>query len=183
MEAESPHVYHVRTRMCAYYRTHICVHITRLRTHEITDRSYPHPVSFAPHRREQRGASGPSERSIVTGRGIRIPHAQHASTHTASLVVSATGSDKCLCFRAVGISCDHPLKALFRLLLILLEGLNIHSRGTSEPLPPTTHPRGSHITVMMCMAARVLAGCFSEALWLAAREGAISFNPLESPVS
>lgn len=108
---------------------------------------------------------------------------QAATPHTASLVVSATGSDKCLCFRAVGISCDHPLKALFRLLLILLEGLNIHSRGTSEPLPPTTHPRGSHITVMMCMAARVLAGCFSEALWLAAQEGAISFNPLESPVS
>lgn len=93
---------------------------------------------------------------------------QTATPHPASLVVSVKGSDKCLCFRVVGISCDHPLNALFRLLLILLEGLNIHSRGTTEPLPPTIHPRGSHITVMMCMAARVLAGCFSETLWLAA---------------
>lgn len=76
VEAKSSHVYHVHT--------HICVHITRLRTHKITDRSYPHPVSFIPHRREQRGASGPSERSIVRSivmsPGIRIPHAQHAST-------------------------------------------------------------------------------------------------------
>lgn len=56
MEAESPRVYHVRMRMCAYYRTHICVHITRLRTHEITDRSYLHPVGLL--RTPQEGAKG-----------------------------------------------------------------------------------------------------------------------------
>lgn len=84
----------------------------------------------------------------------------------------------------VRVSYDHPLNVLLRLLLILLEGLNVHSRAINKPQVPASHhshtppdPRDSHITIMMCVTARVLADWFSAALWLAALEAQVHLIP------
>lgn len=85
----------------------------------------------------------------------------------------------------VRVSSDHPLNILLRLLLILLEGLNVHSRAITKPQVSASHPththtpapRDSHITIMMRVTARVLANGFSAALWLTALEAQLHLIP------